>query len=325
LTRHKEAYPEGLDDISIIGVNYIPKFYLIPYYLKLKSISLSDYSHIILNDMVSVHVAGFCFTKNELKKSISFLHGSEPETVFHSPDIYQKLAGLNYFYSKAIQQVARIISVSHYMKSKFLEETPFKKDKKIKVCYSKLGSDFFPMREPPIKPRGKEGIDIILTVSRVEKGKGFVEMYEVFKKLIKLDKQFEWQIVGDGSFKKEFELIVKKDNLVEYIKFIGKVERTALKSYFESANVFWLLSNYKESFGLVYLEAQSFYCPAIGYKKFGVAEVIHSGKTGFLVSEAEECLEIFLHRKYDHFDIDDYKPFLESMHKKNVVELFNDA
>ncbi|MBH0011577.1 glycosyltransferase family 4 protein [Pseudoalteromonas sp. NZS100_1] len=325
LTKKKGAYPKTLKNVDIIGVTYIPKLYLIPYYFKLKKINLADYNHIILNDMVSVHVAGFCFSESELNKSISFLHGSEPETVYRSPNIYQKLTCLNYFYSRAIQHVARIISVSHYMKSKFLKETPFKNGEKIKVYHSKLGSDFFPMKPAPLKPRGKEEIDIILTVSRIERGKGFIEMYEVFKKLIELDGKFEWKIVGDGSFKHEFESIVKKDNLENYIHFEGKVERSSLRRYFESANVFWLLSNYKESFGLVYLEAQACYCPAIGYRRYGVIEAINENETGFLVSNAEQSINIFINRDYEKLYENDYSYFLESMHSHKIGGLFNDA
>lgn len=321
LTKKKGAYPKTLKNVDIIGVTYIPKLYLIPYYFKLRNINLADYKYIILNDMVSVHVAGFCFSESELNKSISFLHGSEPETVYRSPSIYQKLTCLNYFYSRAIQHVARIISVSHYMKSKFLKETPFKNSNKIKVHHSKLGSDFFPMKPAPSKPRGKEEIDIILTVSRLEKGKGFIEMYEVFKKLIESDNKFEWKIVGDGSFKHEFESIVKKDNLENYIHFEGKVERSSLRRYFESANVFWLLSNYKESFGLVYLEAESCYCPAIGYRRYGVIEAISDEQTGFLVDHADECLNLFLLRKYNSLDNDRFPPFIEQFHPSSIEAL----
>ena len=321
LTKKKGAYPKILKNVDIIGVTYIPKLYLIPYYFKLRNINLADYKHIILNDMVSVHVAGFCFSESELNKSISFLHGSEPETVYRSPNVYQRLAGLNYFYSRAIQHVARIISVSHYMKSKFLKETPFKNGEKIKVYHSKLGSDFFPMKPAPVERRGKEGIDIILTVSRIEKGKGFVEMYEVFKKLINSDNKFEWMIVGDGSFKQEFESIVKKDNLENFIHFEGQVERSSLRRYFESANVFWLLSNYKESFGLVYLEAESCYCPAIGYRRYGVIEAISDEQTGFLVEHADECLSLFLLRKYNSLDNNRFLPFIEKFHSSSIEAL----
>lgn len=323
LTKKKTTYPKSLENVNIVGVTYIPKLYLIPYYLKLKKMGLSNFNHIILNDMVSVYVAGFSFSKKELNKSISFLHGSEPEIVYKSPDIYQKLIRLTYFYNKAVNRVRNIVAVSDYMKNKFLDETPYQNADKIKVCHSKLGSDFFPMGDVSTKPKGLGNMDIILTVSRIERGKGFVEMYEVFKKLIELDSKFIWQIVGEGSFKEEFESIVKKDNLAKHISFIGKVERSSLKHYFESANVFWLLSNYKESFGLVYLEAASCYCPAIGYRRYGVVEAISDKKTGFLVDDKDECIALFFNRRYRSIDKSNFLPFVSKFNSSSVEDILN--
>jgi len=139
-------------------------------------------------------------------------------------------------------------------------------------------------------------------VSRIEKQKGFLDMYEIFKRLIKKDDGFIWIIVGDGKFKKEFEEIVKKDKLEEKVIFKGKVPRDELYKYYKCADVFWLLSKYKESFGLVYLEAQAYGCPAIEYNRYGVKETIENGKTGYVVDNSDDCLEILLEKKYKNLD-----------------------
>ncbi len=322
LTKKELEYPSTLSNVEVIGTHYISKAYLLPYYLKLRCMDLSVYDYIILNDMVSVYVAGFCFSLDELGKSILVLHGSEPEIIYQSPDIYQKIFCLPYYYNRAVEGVRKIIAVSDYMKKKFLNETTFNDIDKIEVRYSKLGTTFFPITVSSLPVKKTEDKDIILTVSRIEKGKGFIDMYIVFKKLISLDPKFTWVIVGDGSFKEAFEGMVQTDEMEDNIKFIGKVHRNDLKGYFESADIFWLLSNYKESFGLVYLEAQSCLCPVIGYNKYGVTEAISDNKTGFLVDKKEECLDIFLQRKYRALNKSDFYLFVSSFHSSPLKTIF---
>ncbi|WP_197477713.1 MULTISPECIES: glycosyltransferase family 4 protein [unclassified Marinomonas] len=318
LTKKEKSYPNSLKNIRIIGAEYIPKVYLLPYVFALMKVKLNDYDYIILNDMVAAYVAGFYFSEEDLSKSTLILHGSEPEIIYDSPDIYQRITLLKFFYNKALNKVGKIIAVSNYMKSKILNETPFNDAKKIFVHYSKLGSPFFPLSNKPTKIEKTKNKEVILTVSRIEKGKGFLEMYEIFKKLISLDNTFQWTIVGDGSFKSALVNLINKDKMNEYIKFVGKIDRNDLIYQYNNADVFWLLSNYKESFGLVYLEAQACYCPAVGYKKYGVIETINNNKTGFLVENKEQCLDIFINREYKYFKKSDFKEFINALHLSSI-------
>lgn len=322
LTKNQIAYPKELSNIEIIGVPYIPKVFLFPYCFKLKNIDLDKFEHIILNDIVSVYIAGACFAIKDLQKSISFLHGNEIDDIYQKQSFYFKIIGFKYFYNNAILNVKKIIAVSKFMKNKFLLGSSLKQIAKISVHYSKLGPDFFPIKISKKQNKKSKPNEIILSVSRIEKGKGFVEMYNIFKKLISLDSTFIWIIVGDGSFKKTFEDMVQNDGLEKHIKFIGKIDRGELKGYFESADIFWLLSNYQESFGLVYLEAQSCLCPAIGYNKFGVVEAISDTKTGFLVNNKEECLDIFLQRKYKDLNKSDFYLFVNQLHSSSLKTIF---
>jgi len=145
-------------------------------------------------------------------------------------------------------------------------------------------------------------------------------MYEVFKRLIKKDDGFVWIIVGDGKFKKEFEEIVNKDKLAEKVIFKGKVPRDELYKYYKCADVFWLISKYKESFGLVYLEAQAYGCPAIGLNKYGVKEAIEDDKTGFLVDSVDSSLDIFLEKRYKKLKIKNFNVFLDKF-KQLIVKI----
>jgi glycosyltransferase involved in cell wall biosynthesis len=303
LTRYQKIFPKELNNIEIITVRHIPKFWFIPYSFILKKLNLKEFDTIILNDIAAGYIAGKYFDNDILKKCVTILHGSEPENIYNQQSLWFKLIKFNKYYDFMIKNCKKIIAVSNYMKEKFLEETTFKDDKKIEVVYAGLDKIFKQNIEVNCKNiYNYENKEIILTVSRIEKDKGFLEMYEVFKKLIKKDKDFIWMIIGDGSFKNEFEEIVRKDGMQNNIIFKGKIDRNELPRYYKCADVFWLISKYKESFGLVYLESQSCGTPAIGLNRYGVKEAIKHNETGFLVENVEDSLEIFLDRKYKKID-----------------------
>ena len=224
------------------------------------------------------------------------MHGSEPEKIFKSPKLLYKILFFKEFYKRVISNVRAVIAVSNYMKNKFVESYDI--NDKISVIYAGLDNSFFEEENDFYTNKITDINEHILTVSRVEKGKGFVEMYNLFKKLISVDKNYIWTIIGDGSFKKELNQMVISEGLKDKVIFKGKVPRSHLRDYFKKADVFLLLSNFKESFGLVYLEAQAYNCPAIGYNNFGVKEAIDHNKTGFLVEDVEQCFNILLNKEY---------------------------
>lgn len=283
-------------NIKIIGIPSLSKLWFIPYFFYIFKIKLSIQDKILLNDIGANLVAGLFFKKETLKKSISFLHGSEPEKIFKSPKLLYKIIFFKEFYKRVILNVRAVIAVSNYMKNKFVESYDI--NDKISVIYAGLDNSFFEEENDFYTNKITDINEHILTVSRVEKGKGFVEMYNLFKKLISVDENYIWTIIGDGSFKKELNQMVISEGLKDKVIFKGKVPRSHLRDYFKKADVFLLLSNFKESFGLVYLEAQAYKCPAIGYNKFGVKEAIDHNKTGFLVEDVEQCFNILLNKEY---------------------------
>ena len=84
----------------------------------------------------------------------------------------------------------------------------------------------------------------------------------------------------------------------KFIIFEGAKNREELRYYYSNVDIFWLLSNFDESFGLVYLEAQACGCPAIGRNSAGVKEAINDGESGFLINSEDEVLDILKDKKY---------------------------
>lgn len=271
-------------------------------------VDFNQYDVIFLNDPSAIYAAGLFFTKEQLKKSICFLHGSEPERVYESPTLFRKLSFFKYFFNKALFDSKKIISPSYYMKEKFLTSSKqIELSNKINVVYYGVDCSLFLNKEYSITRQSlgiREDQEVLISVSRITKQKGYFNKYNIFKRLInEYKKDLAWIIVGDGEYLKEFKYIVKKDKLEDKIIFLGKVERTKLVEYYNISDVFWLLSEYKESFGLVYIEAQLCGLPVIGNNIGGVKEAIEDGKTGYLINSSNEVIKIIKDMKYKNLDI----------------------
>lgn len=320
LTRNQNTFSNELRGVNIVGVPYIPKLWFISYAIKLKKFNLEQFDTIILNDIGAGFVAGKYFDKSSLKKTIPILHGSEPEDIYRFPSIFFRFMKFQSFYEKMLQESKKIVAVSNYMKEKFLEETTFTQKSKIEVIYSGLSNDFFIDEKVDCHNLFKyDNKEIILSVSRIEKKKGFLDKYEIFKKLIENDDSYIWVIVGDGKFKSEFEELVHKDKLETKVIFKGRVPRNKLQQYYKCVDVFWLLSQYKESFGLVYLEAQTYGCPAIGLNKYGVKEAIEDEVSGFLVDSVEESFDILKNKKYRELKEENILNFSNKFHLNSHI------
>ena len=122
LTCRQES--RNTNDFSHINCFYqvrsLKKIWFLSYIRKL---NLRKYDLIILNDIGATFVAGFTFSKNSLTKSVIFLHGSEPEKVFISPELTKKLIGFKKAYKRALKHSRKIVCVSNFMKEKFLKYT----------------------------------------------------------------------------------------------------------------------------------------------------------------------------------------------------------
>ncbi len=136
-------------------------------------------------------------------------------------------------------------------------------------------------------------------VSRIEKNKGwrvFLEAAALFKKKRAL-KDFTLLITGDGSQRAEFEKTATELGLREFIVF----ERTALHGELEvfySAMDVFIFPTFKESLGLVGIEALACGVPVIGSRIGALCDYIMEGKNGFFfgpgsASELCEKLEAY--------------------------------
>ncbi len=121
-----------------------------------------------------------------------------------------------------------------------------------------------------------------LSLGRLEEAKGYDLLMESFKVFADKNKEWNLNIVGDGS---------KKEFLTQKIQEYSLQDRVTLypftknvKEKMKEASVFLLPSRW-EGFGLVILEAFEMGLPVIAYELGPVQEIIDNNKNGYLIEK----------------------------------------
>lgn len=121
-------------------------------------------------------------------------------------------------------------------------------------------------------------------IGRFVKPKNFISairMLSVLKELEnKYNKKFILKIAGDGEEKENLLAEVKKLNLENNVEFLGWVNN--IKDFFEQIDIF-ILPSYRETFGLVILEAMKYQKPIISSDADGPSEILRNEKEALLV------------------------------------------
>lgn len=302
---------------------YGSKLWLFNYKKYFRKLDLSVYKHIILNQSPSAIFAGRYFTKEILAKCIIIVQGLEIEWVYKNKDFFSRLYNTyllhtRFYHKKAIRYCRKVASVSYAHMNKMIKNAGLEKYKnKFQVVHTGIDNEVFHYVESDFRTKNgfTDNHNILISVSRIEKMKGYFTMLSIFESLITKDDSFRWIIIGDGPYLSELKTIILQKKLSEHITLLGRIDRKNLNYYYSAANCFWLLSDYDECLPLVYLEAQACGIPAIGRNKGGVVETINPGKTGFLVNSEEEILNILLNKEYQKISKEDLNSFVKHFDK----------
>lgn len=129
-----------------------------------------------------------------------------------------------------------------------------------------------------------QGKKVILSVSRMDIGKGFQHLVHAMPKILAQEPHAVWVVVGDGPKREEIFEAVQKLSLQNVVRFIGPVPHEELGAYYRLADLFVLLTHTagerEEGLGLVFLEAASAGKAIVAGKSGGVEEAVIDGETG---------------------------------------------
>jgi glycosyltransferase involved in cell wall biosynthesis len=260
----------------------------------LRRLPLEAYDAIVLNDLGAAYAAGASLPARALHKSCVYTHGSEPQVVLCSPSWGYRLTGIRRWYRRALRHCRRVVAVSRYQRERYLRAAAMPGlGAKASVAYAGIDRALFrPKPAPALRARmAPAGENVLLSVSRVEASKGLPAMYRVFRTLVREEEgRWRWVVVGDGGYLDTLEAQAARDGLGHCIWFAGHQPRHRLPAFYTEADVFWLLSE-RESFGLVFLEANACGTPVLARAHSGMMEAVEDGASGLLVADEAACLD----------------------------------
>ncbi|MBQ9018997.1 MAG: glycosyltransferase [Bacilli bacterium] len=122
----------------------------------------------------------------------------------------------------------------------------------------------------------------LISVGRLSKEKGYIDLLKVYKRLVKNNPEWTLDIVGDGAERASIEDYIKKNDL-DGVRLHGFQGKDYIDKLLNSSSIY-LMTSYTESFGIVLIEAMSHGVPCIAYDSAeGAREIINSGENGYLI------------------------------------------
>ena len=123
----------------------------------------------------------------------------------------------------------------------------------------------------------------LISVGRLSKEKGYIDLLKVFKKLTKNYPQWTLDIVGDGAERESIEEFIEDNELNDKVTLHGFQGKEYIDKLLNQSSIY-LMTSYTESFGIVLIEAMSHGVPCIAYDSAeGAREIINSGENGYLI------------------------------------------
>ncbi|MCL0009412.1 glycosyltransferase family 4 protein, partial [Providencia rettgeri] len=215
------------------------------------------------------------------------IHGEEK--YLNSKSYLIKKINFSNHFKRALNDCKKVIFVSDYIKNryKYLYDIIIDENR-VKVIHSGVNNSLF---KKIVKAKNNDN-NSFLTVSRIEKAKGFDVMLHSLCKVKESGLNFHWYIAGDGSYFEKFKENVSNSTLNKNITFLGRVERSCLPEIYSLADYYISLSELNESYGLSYLEAASCGVKPIGYNRCGTAEAFKYIHNGVLIESFKDINEI---------------------------------
>lgn len=249
------------------------------------------------------------YSKNEVLEAfiLKFLVGYNnlPPVIFgcHTPFYYPQAISLqsklhNFLYNSFVYRFltsdARFFHVTNTFDEKNLQKLlPSKKI--IKIYNSLLVNEFTKLGKQHIYSfkwnRDKYNI---LWVARLSEQKGVPDLLRIVDALNSSEhgKKIVFNIIGDGDVNLKKQIVDFK-NKWNNINFFGSVEYKYLSNIYSNNDLFISTSKW-ESFSYSVLEAQIYGLPVIAFDIPGPRDIIVSNKTGLLVTNDDEFVEMII-------------------------------
>lgn len=122
----------------------------------------------------------------------------------------------------------------------------------------------------------------IITVGRLSEEKGFDLLVQVAIELSKVNKNWKWDIYGDGPLFNDIKKLIIDNGLESYVFLKGTTNR--IMEIYNDYSIY-VLTSYREGLPLVLLEAKYCGLPIVSFNiDTGPDEIVRDGENGYLIS-----------------------------------------
>ncbi|MBE4990216.1 glycosyltransferase, partial [Enterobacter cloacae complex sp. P18RS] len=138
----------------------------------------------------------------------------------------------------------------------------------------------------------KSSVIRLVSFSRLEKRKGYLEMISIFETMLKMGANITWDIYGTGRLESRLLKEIKDKGLGNRVRIMGKIDRDNIALHINpnTYDAYWLLPIEPEAFGLTFIESAAIGLPAIGPKKYGITEAIRNNESGFFYENPDKLV-----------------------------------
>jgi len=128
---------------------------------------------------------------------------------------------------------------------------------------------------------------IILMVTRLSREKNVSLAISAMKKIVQIQPRAGLAIAGSGKQETNLKSLASSNGLKNNVVFLGRSEPERLISYYKSADIFLLTSNY-EGWSLAAIEAMAAGCPVVMTDVGCAGEMVKNNQTGLVVPVGDE-------------------------------------
>lgn len=178
---------------------------------------------------------------------------------------------------KSVSNLDYFVLVSKDLKN-FYEE----KVKKCKCIYIPNSINYIPKKKSNLKEKN------IISVGRLSKEKGFIDLIDVFNIIHKVYPSWKLNIIGDGNQKDEILNKIHRYNLDNNVIMHGFQNSKYIEKQLLESSIY-MMTSFTEAFGLVLIEASSFGLPCIAFDSAnGAKEIIKDNWDGYLIENRDK-------------------------------------
>ena len=247
-----KAIKEGIKSIKIL---YLRKKEMIKY-LKHSNSNIIISTRILLNEIASI------YGSDEALK-IGWEHNHHHNNNKYITDVIRSTKNLDY-----------LVLVSKDLKRFYQRKLV---NNKVKCVYIPNTIEEMPKVKNNLTKKR------FISVGRLAKEKGFLDLLEIFKEIHLKDQEWTLDIIGDGKERKSLENYIEKNKLSSWVTLHGYQDSNYIHKMLNQSSLY-IMTSYTESFGIVLLEAMSHGIPCIAFDSAeGAREIITSGRDGYLI------------------------------------------